>query len=141
MKSRYRWLAALTAVLASLAICVNAGLGQVSAQKDDGTLKVAMEANYQPYNWTQTDDANGAVPIEGSHTYANGYDVEIAKIIAKRLHKKVVVVKTEWDGLLPALTSGKADLIIAGMSPTPEREKAINFSQPYRHGTFVVITK
>lgn len=57
------------------------------------------------------------------------------------MHRKVVVVKTEWDGLLPALTSGKADLIIAGMSPTAERAKAINFSNAYRNSTFVVITK
>ncbi len=100
-----------------------------------------MEANYPPYNWTQTNNANGAIPIEGSHTYANGYDVKIANIIGKRLGRKVVVVKTEWDGLLPALTSGKIDLIIAGMSPTAQRRKAINFSKPYRQGTFVVLTK
>src|SRR5699024_9728245 len=68
------------------------------------------------------------------------YDVQIAKIIGKKLHRKVVVEKTEWDGLLPALTSGKIDLIIAGMSPTAERRKAINFSEPYRKSTFVVIT-
>ena len=38
-----------------------------------------MEANYPPYNWTQTTDKNGAVPIDGSKQYANGYDVQIAK--------------------------------------------------------------
>ncbi|BDR59859.1 ABC transporter substrate-binding protein/permease [Lactobacillus xylocopicola] len=139
MKSRYKWMSIFIALLVSLALGAN--FNQVYAKKDNGVLKVAMEANYQPYNWTQTNDANGALPIEGSHTYANGYDVMIAKIIGQKLHQKVVVVKTEWDGLLPALTSGKADLIIAGMSPTTEREKAINFSKPYRHGTFVVITK
>ena len=121
---------------------LNCNSNSVSAKKDSNVLKVAMEANYQPYNWTQTNAANGAVPIDGSqHTFANGYDVKIAKIIGKKMHRKVVVLKTEWDGLLPALTSGKADLIIAGMSPTAERAKAINFSQPYRRGTFVVITK
>ncbi|MCX0291791.1 ABC transporter substrate-binding protein/permease [Lactobacillus kullabergensis] len=141
MKSRFKWLATLVALFTCLGIGANFSLNEVNAKKDDGTLKVAMEANYQPYNWTQTNDANGAVPIEGSKEYANGYDVKIAKIIGKKLNRKVEVVKTEWDGLLPALTSGKADLIIAGMSPTAEREKAINFSKPYRNSTFVVITK
>ncbi|WEV39891.1 ABC transporter substrate-binding protein/permease [Lactobacillus sp. ESL0681] len=141
MKSKNKWLAVLFAGLLSLAIGLNSNLDQTVAKKDTNTLKVAMEANYQPYNWTQTTKANGAVPINGSSAYANGYDVKIAKIIGKQLHRKVEVVKTEWDGLLPALTSGKADLIIAGMSPTPQREKAINFSKPYKRSTFVVITK
>ncbi|MDF7669233.1 ABC transporter substrate-binding protein/permease [Lactobacillus sp. ESL0703] len=142
MKSKTRWLVALFAVVFTLISGLSLNNNQASAaKKDDGVLKVAMEANYSPNNWTQTDKSNGAVPIDGSHTYANGYDVKIAKIIGKKLHKKIVVMKTEWDGLLPALTSGKADLIIAGMSPTPEREKAINFTNPYWSGVFVVVTK
>lgn len=102
-------------------------------------LKVGMEANYPPYNWTQQDDSNGAIPIEGSSEFANGYDVQTAKIIGKKLCRKVVAVKTVWDGLLPALTSGKIDLIIAGMSPTPERAKAIDFSLPYRETKLIAI--
>ncbi|WEV51235.1 ABC transporter substrate-binding protein/permease [Lactobacillus sp. ESL0731] len=142
MKSRYKWLTAIFAVLISFTISGFFNIPSVqAAKKDDGVLKVAMEANYSPNNWTQTTSANGAVPIDGSHTYANGYDVKIAKIIGKKLHRKVVVLKTEWDGLLPSLTSGKADLIIAGMSPTPERAKAINFTNAYWSGIFVVITK
>lgn len=142
MKSRFKWVTAIIAVLVSLIIGFNFNNQQtLAAKKDPNVLKIGMEANYPPYNWTQTNNANGAIPIEGSHTYANGYDVKIANIIGKRLGRKVVVVKTEWDGLLPALTSGKIDLIIAGMSPTAQRRKAINFSKPYRQGTFVVLTK
>ncbi|WP_330950028.1 transporter substrate-binding domain-containing protein, partial [Streptococcus anginosus] len=89
------------------------------------------EAAYAPFNWTQNDNTNGAVPIEGTDQYANGYDVQVAKKLAKKLNKKVVVVKTKWEGLVPALTSGKLDMIIAGMSPTEERKKEINFSKPY----------
>ena len=143
MKSRNNWVAALVAILLSLLIGIDFSSHQTEAAKNDsGVLKIGMEANYPPYNWTQTNNANGAIPIEGSKTtWANGYDVKIAKIIGKKLHRKVVAVKTEWDGLLPALTSGKIDMIIAGMSPTAERKKAINFTKPYRRGTFVVITK
>ena len=86
--------------------------------KEDNTFKVGLEAGYPPFNWTQLDDSNGAVKIQNAAEYAGGYDVEIAKIIAQELGKELVIVKTEWDGLIPALTSGKIDAIIAGMSPT-----------------------
>ena len=90
-----------------------------TSQAADNTFKVGMEAGYPPFNWTQTDSSNGAVQIQGSSSYAGGYDVQMAKKVAKSLGKKLVVVKTSWDGLAPALTSGKIDAIIAGMSPTP----------------------
>lgn len=140
MKSKNTWLVILAFLMASIGFLGNNNQ-EVQAAKSNGVLRIGLEANYPPYNWTQTNSSNGAIPIEGSKTYANGYDVQIAKLIGKKLGKKVVAVKTEWDGLLPALTSGKIDLIIAGMSPTAERRKAINFSNPYRKSTFVVITK
>lgn len=102
-------------------------------------LKVGMEAAYAPYNWTQSDDSNGAVPIENSLEFANGYDVQIAKIIAEELGMEVVVVKTEWDGLAPAVQSGKIDLIIAGMSPTEERKKQIDFTTSYYESKLVMV--
>ena len=46
---------------------------------EDGVLTVAMECAYAPYNWTQPDDSNGAVPIRDTNEYANGYDVMMAK--------------------------------------------------------------
>ncbi len=112
MKSKIRWFGALLALILSLVIGFSFNSNQTEAAKKEAPLKIGMEANYPPYNWTQTTDANGAVPIDGSKQYANGYDVQIAKIIGKKLHRKVVVEKTEWDGLLPALTSGKIDLIL-----------------------------
>ena len=45
----------------------------------DDYLRIGMEAAYAPFNWTQEDDANGAVKIDGTNQYANGYDVQIAK--------------------------------------------------------------
>uniref|UniRef100_UPI0012905161 transporter substrate-binding domain-containing protein n=1 Tax=Streptococcus suis TaxID=1307 RepID=UPI0012905161 len=91
----------------------------------DEYLRVGMEAAYAPFNWTQEDDSNGAVPIEGTNQFANGYDVQVAKKIAASMDKELLVVKTKWEGLVPALTSGKIDMIIAGMSPTEERKKEI----------------
>lgn len=110
-----------------------------SAQED--TFTVGMECGYAPFNWTQSDDTKGGVPVEGSSEYAGGYDVEIAKRIAEGLGKKLVIVKTEWDGLVPALVSGKIDGIIAGMSPTAERKETIDFSDNYYKSNLVMVVK
>lgn len=111
------------------------------SKKDDTKFKVGMECAYAPYNWTQTDDSNGAVPIEGTGEYANGYDVQMAKKIADGLGKQLVVVKTEWNGLVPAVQSGKLDAIIAGMSPTAERKQSIDFSDSYYDTQLVMVVK
>ncbi|MFF2446350.1 transporter substrate-binding domain-containing protein [Neobacillus sp. NPDC058068] len=105
------------------------------------TFTVGLEAGYAPFNWTQADDANGGVKIDGNAEYAGGYDVEIAKKIADGLGKKLVIVKTEWDGLVPALTSGKIDAIIAGMSPTAQRKETIDFTDNYYKSNLVMVVK
>jgi len=116
-------------------------LSGCGAAKDDKVLKVGMECGYAPFNWTQKDDSNGAVKIEGGSEYAGGYDVEIAKRIAEGLGRELVIVKTEWLGLVPALTSGKIDVIIAGMSPTAERLEQIDFSDVYYTSDLVMVVK
>lgn len=114
------------------------GAGEAQA---DEYLRVGMEAAYAPFNWTQDNNANGAVPIEGTSQYANGYDVQVAKKVAKKLNKKLLVVKTSWTGLIPALTSGKIDMIAAGMSPTEERKKEIAFSDSYYTSEPVLVVR
>ncbi len=89
----------------------------------------------------KSDDSNGGVKIDGNAEYAGGYDVEIAKKIAEGLGKELVIVKTEWDGLVPALNSGKIDAIIAGMSPTEERKETIDFSDNYYKSDLVMVVK
>lgn len=110
------------------------------AGSNGGEFKVGMECGYAPFNWTQADDSNGAVAIQGGG-YAGGYDVEIAKIIAQKLGKKLVIVKTAWDGLTPAVQSGTIDAIIAGMSPTAERKETIDFSDNYYKSNLVMVVK
>lgn len=114
---------------------------EAPAAASDSTFKVGLEAGYAPFNWTQMDDSNGAVKIDGSSEFAGGYDVEIAKRIAESLGRDLVIVKTEWDGLVPALTSGKIDAIIAGMSPTAERKETIDFSDNYYKSNLVMVVK
>ena len=99
-----------------------------------------MECAYPPFNWTQVDDSNNAAKIQGGG-YAGGYDVKIAQKIAEGLGKELVIVKTEWDGLSPALTSEKIDMIIAGMSATKERKETIDFSDNYYTSDLVIVVK
>ena len=111
---------------------------------DGGTLKVAMECAYAPYNWTQQTDANGAVAIssEGSAgLYANGYDVQIAKYIANALGMKLEIYAEKWESLVSGVQAGTYDAIIAGMSPTSERAEQIDFTIPYYVSNLVVIYK
>lgn len=141
-KKRLVFMAISLTIILLLAGCGTSEKETVGTKTTDKeTLKVGLEAGYAPFNWTQKDDSNGGVKIDGSAEYAGGYDVEIAKKIAEGLGKKLVIVKTEWDGLVPALTSGKIDAIIAGMSPTAERKKTIDFSDIYYKSNLVMVVK
>ena len=108
---------------------------------DPTTLTVAMECAYAPYNWTQSDDSNGAVEIRGSSDYAYGYDVMMAKKIGEALGQKVQIVKLDWDSLIPAVMSGDVDCVIAGQSITAERAAQVDFTDPYYYATIVTLTK
>src|SRR5690606_31822505 len=123
--------------------CSSGGSGQStgSGAEEKDVFRVGMECDYPLFNWTQLGPENGAVPIEGTAEYAGGYDVEIAKRIAEGLGKELVIVKTEWDGLIPSLTSGKIDAIIAGMSPTEDRKQTIDFSDIYYESDLVMVVK
>lgn len=110
-----------------------------------GTLKIGMECAYEPYNWTETKaESLGAVPISGegkNGMYANGYDVQIAKYVANKLGMSLEIYSFEWDSLVPAVQSGAIDAIVAGMSPTADREEEIDFTDTYYESNLVIIYK
>ena len=115
--------------------------GAPDGDGDPTTLTVAMECAYAPYNWTQSDDSNGAVEIRGSSDYAYGYDVMMAKKIGEALGQKVQIVKLDWDSLIPAVMSGDVDCVIAGQSITAERAAQVDFSDPYYYASIITLTK
>ncbi len=146
----------LSAVLAIAMVLSFAGCGSAKETATEGTaanettegaaegekvLKVAMECGYAPYNWTQPDDSNGAVPINDSSDYAYGYDVMIAKKIAETLGYELQIVKLDWDSLVPAVQSGTVDCVIAGQSVTSERLEMVDFSTPYYYASVVGLVK
>lgn len=112
---------------------------EAAAETQQKVFRVGMECSYAPFNWTQSDDSNGAVPIMDSSDYAYGYDVEMAKKIADANGWKLEVYKIDWDGLILALNANKIDAIIAGMGVTEERQKSVDFSEYYWTGDMVMI--
>ena len=134
------------AMILTLAACAaapsNKPTGKNIPGSDNNILTVGMECAYAPYNWTQTTDANGAVPIVNNPgTYANGYDVQIAKKIAEANGWGIEVVACEWGGLTPALDAGTIDVAIAGQSMTAERMAEVDMAGPYYYATIVCGTK
>ena len=98
-------------VLASLLI-----IGNVTASDK---IKIGTEGAYPPWN---SKDASGKLI---------GFEVELAYSICRYMGKQCEIVEQDWDGMIPALIMRKFDAIMAGMSITAERQKAINFSQGY----------
>jgi len=107
---------------------VAAGLAPASASAADllatvkarGTLKVALEGTYPPFNYK--DQKTGQLA---------GYDVDVARLLATRLGLKVEFVSSEWASILAGLSANKYDVIISQVGINPKREQAFDFSTPY----------
>ena len=143
MKRIFALLLAVTMMLTAFTSC-----SKIDSSKDvenvqaNGQLVIGMECAYAPYNWTTSTPSDTTVAISNSPgSYADGYDVQIAKLIAAELGVELVIKAIEWDGLIPALESGEIDMIIAGMSPTEERKLSIDFSNTYFDSNLVMVVK
>lgn len=122
-------------VMVSLAACGG-------SYEFDGVLTVGMECAYAPYNWAQSDDSNGAVPISNvPGSYANGYDIMMAKKICEANGWELEIKMLDWDSLVPAVQTGEIDCAIAGQSMTPERASMVDFAGPYLYASIVCVTK
>ena len=93
---------------------------------------MGLSADYAPYEFEHN--------VNGKSEYA-GIDIELAKKIAKDNNLKLKIVNMQFDSLLGAIKTGKIDLIISGMTPTPERKKEVDFSDPYMSVTQKMIIK
>jgi len=91
-------------------------------------LYVGTNAEFKPYEYLEN---NKMV----------GFDIELMELLGKELGYEIKWQDMSFDGLLPALQMKKIDAVIAGMSATPERKKAVAFSKPYFKAKQVVITK
>lgn len=141
MNRTARLIAALMIAALLFACSANAFADQPS-QVEDGVLTIAMECAYAPYNWMQSDDSNGAVPIANvPGSFANGYDVMIAKMICEANGWELEVRQSEWDSLVPGVQTGELDAVIAGQSMTEERSEQVDFAGPYFYASIVCLTR
>ena len=142
MKKILALILAVALAACMLVSCGAAGAEDLNNVTAAGKIVVGMECAYAPYNWTTTTPSETSVPISNSEgSYADGYDVMIAKLIADALGVELVIRAIEWDGLIPALESGEIDMIIAGMSPTEKRKLSIDFSDTYFDSNLVMVVK
>jgi octopine/nopaline transport system substrate-binding protein len=107
-------MAALTAVFTTLALAQ-----PVLAQDAQKPIKIATEGAYAPWNFTTADGK------------LDGLEVELANDLCARMKVTCEIVAQDWDGLIPSLTVGKFDVIMASMFITPKRLETIDFTQPY----------
>ncbi len=131
----------ILALLLTLSLAACAPAAENITGVEDGVLTVGMECTYAPYNWTQMDDSNGAVPISNvPGAYANGYDVMIAKRICEANGWQLEIVSSAWDSLTPAVQSKTMDANIAGQSMTADRMAEVDMAGPYFYATIVCMT-
>ena len=112
--------------------------GATTTASGKEVLRVAMSADYAPFDWLQEDDSNGAV-MTSNGSYMNGYDVLVAKYIAEKLDMDLEITQIDWDGLILSIQSGKVGCAIAGMSITSERSQSVDFSDPYYNANIVAV--
>ena len=131
MKKGFMKMVLGTMSLLALAACGNtSGTANSAAEadgalqeiKDSGKLVVGTCADYPPYEWHLVQD--GADKIIG-------FDIDIAQAIADELGVELEVQDMDFDGLIPALSTGKIDMIIADMNPTEERKQSVDFTDIY----------
>ncbi len=105
------------------------------------TIRIGLECDYAPFNWTDTSKNDYNYPIKGTSFYADGYDIQVGKYLASTLGCNLEVVKLDWEALIPALNSDTIDLVIAGMTDTEERRQSIDFTNEYYRSELVLVVR
>jgi len=100
--------------------------------KEKGVLVLGTSADYPPFEFH--------LEVDGKDTIV-GFDIDIAKKIASDIGVELEIIDMKFDGLLPALTAGKIDLIVAGMTPTDERKESVDFSIVYYDSRQTMLVK
>lgn len=109
-------------VVLAMALTLTAGsvlAGALEEIQKRGKLRVGMEPGYMPFE------------IMNKKGKIIGFDVDMANKMAEAMDVKVELVNTAWDGIIPALLTGKFDILMSGMTLTQQRNMSINFAQPY----------
>ncbi len=125
--------------LAAFAAATLASCGNAATNTD--VIRIGLECAYIPFNWVAEGQSDFTLPIQNhSGSYADGYDIQIAKRISKELGRNVEIVQTKWESLITDLQMNSIDLIIAGMTETEERSRQIAFTSEYYRSELVLVT-
>ncbi|GAB4235833.1 MAG: transporter substrate-binding domain-containing protein [Elainellaceae cyanobacterium] len=120
------------ALTASVAVACAPGGGETSSGDGSRTLVMATSADYPPYEYV--DSTSGSQEIVG-------FDVEIAKYITEELGYDLEIQNVDFNGLIPALQSQRADFVMAGMTPTEERKQNVDFSDIYYEAQNTIVSR
>ncbi|HDV4503184.1 TPA: ABC transporter permease subunit [Staphylococcus aureus] len=137
MKCLIRFILVLGLLISSAMVYINPTAHAEQNQtwekiKERGELRVGLSADYGPMEFEHT--------VNGKTEYA-GVDIDLAKKIAKDNNLKLKIVNMSFDSLLGALKTGKIDIIISGMTSTPERKKQVDFSDSYMMTKNIMLVK
>ncbi|HIE0882116.1 TPA: ABC transporter permease subunit [Staphylococcus aureus] len=137
MKCLIRFILVLGLLISSAMVYINPTAHAEQDQtwekiKERGELRVGLSADYAPMEFEHT--------VNGKTEYA-GVDIDLAKKIAKDNNLKLKIVNMTFDSLLGALKTGKIDIIISGMTSTPERKKQVDFSDSYMMTKNIMLVK
>ena len=103
-------------------------LGGAAAQAGD-KITIATEGAYKPFNFVADDGS------------LQGFDVDIAKALCAKMQADCVIVKQDWDGMIPGLLAKKFDAVVASMAITDERKQKIDFSRKYYNTPAVIVAR
>ncbi len=104
----------LKIILSAVGLLVTAQVAQA-----EDVIRIATEGAYAPWNFS------------GPNNVLEGFEIDLANELCERMKAKCEIVAQNWDGIIPSLTAGKYDAIMAAMSITPKREEVMAFSAPY----------
>lgn len=121
-----RWLSHLCAALLGMGIAASAA---AQVQPAPATLRLGVEGAYPPFS---------SIGADGK---LKGFDIDIALALCARMQVQCTLVQTEFDAMIPALRAKKFDAIVASMAITPERQKAVDFSNPYYNSTARLVVR
>lgn len=142
---RHRWKRILAALALAVGIAASAAgcAAQSQPVEDQGlpVLRVGFEAMNVPACWSQNTAENGAVPLVGTSQYAAGFEVEYMRRVCELAGYRMEAYKFDWDGLMMAVPSGKVDCAIDMIAPTAERQKTMDFTDPYYYADTAVLVR
>lgn len=116
--------------LALAAICLLAAGAAFGEADEARVLRVGFEGMVVPCSWTQSDDSNGAIPIEGSNQYLAGFEVMYMQRVCELLGYRLEAYKYDWDGLMMAVPSRQGGLRIDMIAPTADRRQTMDSPIP-----------